>query len=200
MIVFFGGMKKGIVLGVLLVLSVVVVSALVGDVNEDCVVDYRDFVILQANYGNRWDVGSNVSSVDWRGDIDGDGDVDFNDFTYLAANFGKECEKNVTWYVDISGPLPSAGILGSSRCSAFDSATDCGVFVNLNAGGEYRVRSSIIGASNETGVYIDELYLVGPLPSENVLNSSYCFSSYCDRTFWVSESGYYVLKSNLFFL
>lgn len=52
-----------------------------GDVNLDDTVDWRDYVILKANFGS--------DEADWlAGDGDGDGDVDFHDYVLLRDHYG----------------------------------------------------------------------------------------------------------------
>lgn len=58
-------------------------SELAGDVDANGEVDFADFLVLSANFGN--DVDPAGSS----GDIDGNGNVDFSDFLILSANFGQ---------------------------------------------------------------------------------------------------------------
>ena len=52
-----------------------------GDFNRDGHVDFVDFLLLSANFGNEADESS--------GDIDGDGQVLFTDFLLFSASFGK---------------------------------------------------------------------------------------------------------------
>ncbi|TVQ77569.1 MAG: hypothetical protein EA380_07275 [Phycisphaeraceae bacterium] len=54
----------------------------VGDINNDCVVDLNDFVILAANFG------AGPGATFSQGDLNGDGFVNLNDFIILAGNFG----------------------------------------------------------------------------------------------------------------
>ena len=59
-------------------------NRLVGDANDDGVVEFADFLALATNFGK------NVDAVWKEGDWDGNGQVDFADFLALAANFGNE--------------------------------------------------------------------------------------------------------------
>jgi len=56
---------------------------LAGDVNEDGVVDFADFVVLSNNYGK-------TDSTWARGDLNGDGVTQFDDFLLLSEGFGKQ--------------------------------------------------------------------------------------------------------------
>ena len=56
---------------------------LAGDFDDNDRVDFVDFLILSANFGNE-----NVARE--QGDADGNGKVDFADFLLLSANFGLE--------------------------------------------------------------------------------------------------------------
>ena len=58
------------------------VPPLIGDTNRDDVVDFADFLVLSANFGNPTEYG--VAD----GDIDENGIVDFADFLLLSSNFG----------------------------------------------------------------------------------------------------------------
>lgn len=58
------------------------VDALVSDLNEDGIINFKDFVVLARNFGS----DSPATGLD--GDLDGDGMVSFADFVILAANFG----------------------------------------------------------------------------------------------------------------
>lgn len=61
-----------------------VVGAVRGDANLDGVVDFSDFLVLSAGFGNR-------AEQTWsRGDFDGDGQITHDDFQLLAANYGKQ--------------------------------------------------------------------------------------------------------------
>ena len=54
-----------------------------GDATRDGVVNFNDFLILSANFGETgtsWDTG----------DFDGDGETQFTDFLILSENFGKQ--------------------------------------------------------------------------------------------------------------
>ena len=55
---------------------------LVGDIDRDGAVDFADFTILAANFGNE-----NMTHGD--GDLDGDGHVTFTDFLILSRTFGR---------------------------------------------------------------------------------------------------------------
>lgn len=57
--------------------------AILGDVNEDGIVDFSDFLELSANFGK-----TDVTRQD--GDLDGNTRVDFSDFLILSANFGQK--------------------------------------------------------------------------------------------------------------
>ena len=57
---------------------------LTGDVNEDGVVSFHDFLILSANVGRASDVGRA------HGDLNEDGAVSYADFLILSANFGRQ--------------------------------------------------------------------------------------------------------------
>lgn len=54
--------------------------SVVGDLNGDDLVDFKDFVILSVNFGQ-----TGIASYD--GDLDDDGEVTFTDFLLLAANW-----------------------------------------------------------------------------------------------------------------
>ena len=56
-------------------------SGLVGDVNGDGVVDFNDYMILEANYGK-----TGATTAD--GDLNGDGVVNFTDYQILEENYG----------------------------------------------------------------------------------------------------------------
>lgn len=58
---------------------------IIGDVTQDGVVGFVDFLVLAANFGR---MDPDVRYCD--GDLDGDGDVDFQDFLTLSANFGRD--------------------------------------------------------------------------------------------------------------
>jgi hypothetical protein len=58
------------------------VEPLPGDINGDGKVDFADFLILSANFGQTVDVGTG-------GDFSNDGTVNFADFLVLSANFGR---------------------------------------------------------------------------------------------------------------
>jgi len=55
---------------------------LIGDINQDNKVDFRDFQILQRHYGET--VPANTS-----GDLNGDGIVNFQDFQILQVHYGE---------------------------------------------------------------------------------------------------------------
>lgn len=55
---------------------------LLGDINDDQVVDFADFLILSGNFGTSVPEGT-------VGDLDCSGTVDFADFLLLSANFGR---------------------------------------------------------------------------------------------------------------
>ena len=57
-------------------------TAQLGDLNTDGVVDFTDFLLLSSNFEK-----SEAGPSD--GDLDGDGRVEFSDYLLLAANFGK---------------------------------------------------------------------------------------------------------------
>ena len=61
--------------------TLVTSDRLVGDINDDAEVNFADFLILSANFGE-----STVNGVD-DGDLDEDGTVDFADFLLLSAQF-----------------------------------------------------------------------------------------------------------------
>jgi hypothetical protein len=52
-----------------------------GDVNGNGTVDFADFLILSANFGN-------AATDHTTGDVDCGGEVDFSDFLIVSANFG----------------------------------------------------------------------------------------------------------------
>lgn len=56
---------------------------LFGDIKDDEEVNFADFLILSANFGE-----STVNGVD-DGDLNEDGRVDFADFLLLSAQFGQ---------------------------------------------------------------------------------------------------------------
>ena len=57
-------------------------NRLIGDTNDDGVVDFADFLGLSANFGK-------AADAVWEdGDFDASGTVDFNDFLLLTENFG----------------------------------------------------------------------------------------------------------------
>lgn len=62
-----------------------VVAGLLGDINEDGVVDIVDYTILFANFGK----SAGTSGVDIRADINNDGKINILDYTYVFENFGK---------------------------------------------------------------------------------------------------------------
>jgi len=55
---------------------------LMGDVNGDGRVDFKDLVILARNYGK--------PGTPDQGDVDGNGKIDFDDLVLLARNYGRE--------------------------------------------------------------------------------------------------------------
>lgn len=57
-------------------------ETLPGDIDNDGMVAFSDFLILSSNF-------QQTGVSDQQGDIDGDGQVQFSDFLLLAANFGK---------------------------------------------------------------------------------------------------------------
>ncbi len=62
--------------------EIVAPPPLEGDINGNGTVDFPDFLILSANFGQSVDPGTN-------GDINGNGVVVFPDFLVLSANFGQ---------------------------------------------------------------------------------------------------------------
>ncbi len=91
-------------LGLLLVLvaagSLSAADRLVGDANNDGIVDLLDLSVLAAN----WD--SAVGGGDDDGDFDGNGAVGLEDLSLLAANWGRRLAP--TYYVDATGGNDSA--------------------------------------------------------------------------------------------
>lgn len=67
--------------------------ALPGDIDEDGVVAFSDFVIMSLHFGQQ--VEPNMD-----GDLDGDGMVAFSDFIVLSLNFGKRLEEPVAAATD----------------------------------------------------------------------------------------------------
>jgi uncharacterized protein (DUF2141 family) len=62
-------------------------TTLIGDINGDCKVDYKDLGILGATYGlSSGDVGYNAAA-----DLNGDDKVDYKDLGMLGAHYGEEC-------------------------------------------------------------------------------------------------------------
>jgi hypothetical protein len=57
-------------------------SQLLGDVDDDGMVGFSDFLIFASNFGRQ----GQVTFAD--GDFDGDGRIDFSDFLLLTSNFG----------------------------------------------------------------------------------------------------------------
>jgi len=61
------------------------ISSLLGDLNSDGVVDYRDLAILLSNYGRRrGDTGYDPTS-----DLNSDGIIDYRDLAILISNYGR---------------------------------------------------------------------------------------------------------------
>jgi len=61
--------------------------ALVGDINGDCKVDYKDLGILGAAYGKVRGVPGYREDAD----LNGDGKIDYKDLGMLGSNYGKTC-------------------------------------------------------------------------------------------------------------
>ena len=68
-------------------LEIVETTALIGDINGDCKVDYRDLGILGATYGlSLGDSGYNAAA-----DLNGDNMVNYRDLGMLGAHYGEVC-------------------------------------------------------------------------------------------------------------
>jgi len=67
--------------------GVVKVIMLEGDINGDCVVDYKDLGILGATYGK----SAGDADYDSRADINDDDTVDYKDLGILGAHYGESC-------------------------------------------------------------------------------------------------------------
>jgi len=68
-------------------LEIVETTALIGDINGDCKVDYRDLGILGATYGlSLGDSGYNAAA-----DLNGDNMVNYRDLGILGAHYGEVC-------------------------------------------------------------------------------------------------------------
>lgn len=63
--------------------TIEVVDDLAGDIDENGSVDFRDFLILSANFGR-------TDAAHDEGDVNHDQRVDFADFLILSGNFGHE--------------------------------------------------------------------------------------------------------------
>lgn len=59
-----------------------VATKLIGDINDDGMVNFPDFLILSDSFSQTVETGAN-------GDLNKDGVVDFSDFLILSANFGQ---------------------------------------------------------------------------------------------------------------
>ncbi len=57
----------------------------VGDLNEDGTIDFPDFLILAAKFGQK-------ATPQFDGDFDADGEVGFDDFLVFASNFGRRVD------------------------------------------------------------------------------------------------------------
>ena len=60
---------------------------LIGDFNNDCAVDFQDFILLAQHFGSQ----SGDSRYEAIYDLNDDGRIGFSDFIILAQNFGSTC-------------------------------------------------------------------------------------------------------------
>jgi hypothetical protein len=78
--------------------------ALMGDVNLDGIVNFRDFMILTNNFGS--------ATTSWRrGNFDGDAAVNFGDFVGLARSFGNQVELGKLSATNVAEPSGSPVLL-----------------------------------------------------------------------------------------
>ncbi len=106
--IFFGSL---LITCFLLLISIPVFADLVGDFNDDSVVDYNDFLILKDAYG------SEAGDVNWNSICDialPYNKIDFEDYMVFILNYGSVATATVSGHTYYAGTtIPLAGVLVS---------------------------------------------------------------------------------------